>query len=98
MRLDMFSNFQLGHLADRFLAYYPCKDFLVLNAPDVTFRSASLSDIESLDAEYHQSLLYMKDNDITDMGLDLVYAVDEEILGQVRKQKYKEGIFYRIGI
>jgi len=43
-----------------------------------------LSDLESLDAEFHQSLQWIKDNDITDMGLDLMFSVDEEVFGQVR--------------
>ena len=46
-------------------------------------RSASnLSDLESLDGEFYQSLLWMKDNDITDV-LDLTFTVDEETFGQV---------------
>ncbi len=32
----------------------------------------ALSDLESLDAEFHSSLQWTKDNDITDLGLDLV--------------------------
>ncbi len=47
------------------------------------FRSQGLSDLESLDAEFHQSLQWMKDNDITDLGLDLTFSVDEEVFGQV---------------
>ncbi len=50
------------------------------------FRSQSLSDLESLDAEFHQSLQWMKDNDITDLGLDLTFSVDEEVFGQVSLQ------------
>ncbi len=51
----------------------------------VTFRFSppNLSDLESLDAEFHQSLLWIKDNDITDLGLDLVFTADEEVFGQV---------------
>jgi hypothetical protein len=45
----------------------------------------SLSDLEYLDAEFHQSLLWLKDNDITDMweSLDLTFSVIEEIAGQI---------------
>ena len=46
--------------------------------------SPGLSDLESLDAEFHQSLQWIKDNDITDLGLDLTFSVDEEVFGQVR--------------
>ncbi|MGH0152879.1 UNVERIFIED_CONTAM: hypothetical protein FKN15_026426 [Acipenser sinensis] len=42
-----------------------------------------LSDLEYLDEEFHQSLQWMKDNDINDM-LDLTFTVNEEVFGQVR--------------
>ncbi|XP_008282362.1 E3 ubiquitin-protein ligase HECW2-like [Stegastes partitus] len=41
-----------------------------------------LSDLEYLDEEFHQSLQWMKDNDIDDM-LDLTFTVNEEVFGQV---------------
>lgn len=44
-----------------------------------------LSDLEFLDEEFHQSLQWMKDNDIEDM-LDLTFTVNEEVFGQVRLQ------------
>lgn len=53
------------------------------------YRPVSLSDLESLDSEFHQSLLWIKDNDITDCGLDLVFAIDEEIFGQVTEKELK---------
>lgn len=43
-----------------------------------------LSDLEYLDEEFHQSLQWMKDNDIEDM-LDLTFTVNEEVFGQVRR-------------
>lgn len=45
--------------------------------------SCDLSDLEYLDEEFHQSLQWMKDNDIEDM-LDLTFTVNEEVFGQVR--------------
>lgn len=44
-----------------------------------------LSDLEYLDEEFHQSLQWMKDNDIEDM-LDLTFTVNEEVFGQVRPE------------
>jgi hypothetical protein len=46
---------------------------------------SSLSDLEYLDAEFHQSLLWLKENDISEMSdnLDLTFSVIEEIAGQV---------------
>ncbi len=46
------------------------------------FRPTDLSDLEYLDEEFHQSLQWMKDNDITDI-LDLTFTVNEEVFGQV---------------
>lgn len=45
-------------------------------------RPTDLSDLEYLDEEFHQSLQWMKDNDITDI-LDLTFTVNEEVFGQV---------------
>lgn len=52
--------------------------FLPLNGP----RPCDLSDLEYLDEEFHQSLQWMKDNNITDI-LDLTFTVNEEVFGQV---------------
>uniref|UniRef100_A0A803YQV4 HECT-type E3 ubiquitin transferase n=1 Tax=Meleagris gallopavo TaxID=9103 RepID=A0A803YQV4_MELGA len=43
-----------------------------------------LSDLEYLDEEFHQSLQWMKDNDIHDI-LDLTFTVNEEVFGQVSR-------------
>lgn len=40
-----------------------------------------LNDMESVDNEYFNSLIYIKDNDPED--LDLHFAVDEDVFGQV---------------
>lgn len=48
----------------------------------VVCRVTDLSDLEYLDEEFHQSLQWMKDNDITDI-LDLTFTVNEEVFGQV---------------
>uniref|UniRef100_A0A671YHY4 HECT-type E3 ubiquitin transferase n=1 Tax=Sparus aurata TaxID=8175 RepID=A0A671YHY4_SPAAU len=46
--------------------------------------ATDLSDLEYLDEEFHQSLQWMKDNDITDI-LDLTFTVNEEVFGQVNR-------------
>lgn len=57
---------------------------LLVYIPDFFLRRPCvLSDLESLDAEFHQSLLWIKDNDISEAGLDLTFSVDEEVFGQV---------------
>jgi E3 ubiquitin-protein ligase HECW2 len=49
-----------------------------------------LSDLESLDAEFHQSLQWIKDTENIDFsGLDLTFSVDEEVLGQMTERELK---------
>ncbi|KAM5303324.1 E3 ubiquitin-protein ligase HECW1 [Glossophaga mutica] len=50
----------------------------------------NLSDLEYLDEEFHQSLQWMKDNNITDI-LDLTFTVNEEVFGQVTERELKSG-------
>ncbi|XP_052461978.1 E3 ubiquitin-protein ligase HECW2 [Carassius gibelio] len=49
-----------------------------------------LSDLEFLDEEFHQSLHWMKDNDIADK-LDLNFTVNEEVFGQITERELKPG-------
>ncbi|CAH1790465.1 unnamed protein product [Owenia fusiformis] len=49
----------------------------------------TLSDVEAIDTEYHQSILWIKENDITDMGLDLTFSVNEEVFGQITERDLK---------
>ncbi|GIY11306.1 hypothetical protein CEXT_162782 [Caerostris extrusa] len=51
----------------------------------------SLSDLEYLDAEFHQSLLWVKDNDISELGLELTFSVTEEVAGHVVERELKPG-------
>lgn len=55
-------------------------------------RLCDLSDLEYLDEEFHQSLQWMKDNDIHDI-LDLTFTVNEEVFGQVCKFLHFLGAF-----
>ncbi|XP_062337566.1 E3 ubiquitin-protein ligase HECW1 [Osmerus eperlanus] len=52
--------------------------------------ATDLSDLEYLDEEFHQSLQWMKDNDITDV-LELTFTVNEEVFGQVTERELKSG-------
>uniref|UniRef100_A0A6I8NCT8 HECT-type E3 ubiquitin transferase n=1 Tax=Ornithorhynchus anatinus TaxID=9258 RepID=A0A6I8NCT8_ORNAN len=49
-----------------------------------------LSDLEYLDEEFHQSLQWMKDNDVHDL-LDLTFTVNEEVFGQITERELKPG-------
>lgn len=52
----------------------------------------SLSDLESLDFEFHQSLLWIKEHDISNQsGLELTFAVTEEVFGEVLERELKPG-------
>ncbi|KAB7502377.1 E3 ubiquitin-protein ligase HECW2 [Armadillidium nasatum] len=51
---------------------------------------ASLSDIESLDAEFHQSLVWLKENDVSEL-IELNFCVTEEICGHVVEKELKPG-------
>lgn len=51
----------------------------------------SLSDMEYLDTEFHTSLTWLKENDITDLELDLTFSVVEEVAGQVCERELKPG-------
>ncbi|KAL6428445.1 hypothetical protein ACFW04_008604 [Cataglyphis niger] len=52
---------------------------------------ASLSDLESLDQEFHQSLMWIKEKDISIEPLDLTFSVTEELLGRVAERELKPG-------
>ncbi|XP_066599380.1 E3 ubiquitin-protein ligase HECW2 isoform X2 [Prorops nasuta] len=52
---------------------------------------ASLSDLESLDQEFHQSLMWIKERNISIEPLELTFSVTEELLGQVAERELKPG-------
>ena len=47
-------------------------------------RPWSLGDVEALDTEFHSSLMWIKENDITECDMDLFFSVNEEVFGQVK--------------
>ncbi|XP_015603957.1 E3 ubiquitin-protein ligase Su(dx) [Cephus cinctus] len=50
-----------------------------------------MKDIESIDPEFYKSLVWIKENNIDECGLELYYSVDFEVLGQVIHHELKEG-------
>lgn len=48
-----------------------------------------MKDIESIDPEFYNSLVWIQDNDIDECGLELYYSVDFEVLGQVVHHELK---------
>lgn len=51
-----------------------------------------LSDLESLDSEFHSSLQWIRDNDIgSGSSLGLSFCVTEELLGRIVEKELKQG-------
>lgn len=53
-------------------------------------KKLTMKDIESIDPEFYNSLVWIKDNNIEECGLELYFSVDFEILGQVIHHELKE--------
>ncbi|KAI8060438.1 E3 ubiquitin-protein ligase RSP5 [Gongronella butleri] len=53
-------------------------------------KRVTVADMESVDAEFHRSLQWILDNDITDV-LDLTFSTDDERFGQVETVDLKPG-------
>ncbi|XP_070210809.1 E3 ubiquitin-protein ligase HECW2-like isoform X3 [Littorina saxatilis] len=49
----------------------------------------SLDDVETIDTGFHQSLMWIKENDISEVELDLTFSVSEEVFGQVTERELK---------
>jgi len=53
-------------------------------------KKLTMKDIESIDPEFYNSLVWIKDNNIDECGLELFFSVDFEVLGQVIHHELKE--------
>lgn len=53
-------------------------------------KKLTMKDIESVDPEFYNSLVWIRDNNIEDCALELYFSVDFEILGQVHHHELKE--------
>ncbi|XP_075213345.1 WW domain containing E3 ubiquitin protein ligase suppressor of deltex [Lycorma delicatula] len=54
-------------------------------------KKLTMKDIESIDPEFYNSLVWIRDNNIDECGLELFFSVDFEILGQVIHHELQEG-------
>lgn len=54
-------------------------------------RKLTLKDIESVDEEFYNSLVWIRDNNIDECELDLDFTMDFEVLGKVDTIELKEG-------
>ncbi|KAM3617158.1 uncharacterized protein V6R79_003016 [Siganus canaliculatus] len=57
----------------------------ILNKP------LALKDLESIDPEFYNSLIWIKDNNIEECGLEMFFSVDKDILGEVTTHDLKPG-------
>uniref|UniRef100_A0A671YYB2 E3 ubiquitin-protein ligase n=1 Tax=Sparus aurata TaxID=8175 RepID=A0A671YYB2_SPAAU len=57
----------------------------ILNKP------LALKDLESIDPEFYNSLMWIKDNDIEECCLEMFFSVDKEILGEISTHELKPG-------
>ncbi|KAI3356725.1 hypothetical protein L3Q82_003401 [Scortum barcoo] len=57
----------------------------ILNKP------LALKDLESIDPEFYNSLMWIKDNNIEECGLEMFFSVDKEILGEISTHELKPG-------
>lgn len=49
----------------------------------------TMKDLESIDPEFYNSLLWIKDNSIEECDLEMYFAADYEVLGQIKNHELK---------
>lgn len=54
-------------------------------------KKLTTKDIETIDPEFYNSLIWVRDNNIDECGLELWFSVDFEVLGQILHHELKEG-------
>lgn len=53
-------------------------------------KKLTTKDIETIDPEFYNSLIWVKDNNIDECGLELWFSVDFEVLGQIIHHELKD--------
>lgn len=53
-------------------------------------KKPTLKDLESIDPEFYNSILWVKENDVEECGVELFFAQDMEILGKVSTHQLKD--------
>ncbi|VDK49322.1 unnamed protein product [Gongylonema pulchrum] len=54
-------------------------------------KKLTLKDLESVDAEFYNSLMWIKENNIDECDMELYFVADYELLGEIRTHELKEG-------
>lgn len=52
-------------------------------------KSLTMKDLESIDPEFYKSLLWIKDNSIEECDLEMFFAADYEVLGEIKNHELK---------
>ncbi|KAF8365966.1 wwp-1, partial [Pristionchus pacificus] len=50
-----------------------------------------LKDLESVDTEFYNSVVWIRDNDIDECQMELYFVADYELLGEIKSHELKEG-------
>lgn len=57
-------------------------------------RKLTMKDIESIDPEFYNSLIWLRDNNVEECGLEMFFSVDFELLGKFRlRLSFENGMF-----
>ncbi|XP_076319782.1 uncharacterized protein LOC143230323 isoform X2 [Tachypleus tridentatus] len=51
----------------------------------------SIDDVQYTDPDFYQSMMWIKDNDISEASLDLTFSMTEEVAGKVEERELKPG-------
>ena len=54
-------------------------------------KKLTLKDLESVDSEFYNSVMWIKENNIDECDMELYFVADYELLGEVRTHELKEG-------
>jgi len=54
-------------------------------------RKLTMKDIESIDPEFYNSLIWINENNLEECGLEMFFSVDFELLGEIKPQDLKPG-------
>ncbi|XP_048697061.1 NEDD4-like E3 ubiquitin-protein ligase WWP1 isoform X1 [Caretta caretta] len=54
-------------------------------------KKLTIKDLESIDTEFYNSLIWIRDNNIEECNLEMYFCVDMEILGKVTSHELKSG-------
>lgn len=55
-------------------------------------KPVTMKDIESIDPTFYSSLIWIKENNVDNSGLELYFSVDFEVLGSLQSYDLKPGM------